>query len=98
MTMTDTPAVPAKKPPARKRAKAKPPAAPKKPSLMDGITVRECPSACREKACVISGTPICGHPHQGGLQAALQNEESMRRLNEAKRILGKAKLDLTADK
>ena len=97
MTITETPAAPANKAPARKRAKAKakPPVAAKKPSLMDGITVRDCPIACNEKGCVISGKPICAHPHKGGLQARLQNPESMRRLNEAKHILGKQKLDLT---
>mgnify|MGYP001562613856 CR=1 FL=1 len=97
MTMTDTPTAPLKKAPARKRAKrkAKPPGAPKKPSLMAGITVRDCPSACSEKGCVISGTPICAHPHKGGLQASLQTPDSMRRLNEAKQVLGKAKLALS---
>lgn len=65
-------------------------------SMMEGITVTDCPLACNEKKCVISGREICAHPHKGGLQANLQNADSMRRFNEAKRMLGKQKLDLNA--
>jgi hypothetical protein len=59
-----------------------------------GLTVSDCPEKCSAKGCVISGVGICAHPHKGGLQAMLQNPASMRRLNEAKRILGKQKIDL----
>jgi hypothetical protein len=103
MTMTETPATapkPAKKrQPAKKRAaQAKPVAAlPKRDTTFDGITPADCPMACTAERCVISGRGICAHPHKGGLQANMQNPDSMRRYNAAKRALGKRKLDIGAD-
>lgn len=100
MTMTEQTPAPEKKAPAKKRrarANKKVAASPSpKASEMDGITVTDCPIACRAERCAISGRGICAHPHKGGLQAALQAPDTMRRYNEAKRILGKAKLDLMA--
>lgn len=89
--------IPAAKKPKRAskpRRKAAAPAAAPKQSVCAGITVSDCPTACTATKCVISGVGICSHPHKGGLQAGLQNPDNMRRLNEAKRIIGKAKLDL----
>lgn len=102
MTMTETPAAELPKPakPKRKgvrhRAKAKPAAAePKATGEFAGITVKECPDACYAKGlCIISGS-ICAHPHKAGLQASLQNPQSMKRFAEAKRILRGKLLDLT---
>ncbi len=65
--------------------------------LFDGITPADCPMACTAERCVISGRGICSHPHKGGLQANLQNPDSLRRYNAAKRALGKRKLDLRDD-
>ena len=99
MTEPTTEAPPTKKAPARKRAraKAKPAAAVAVPkgSIMEGLSVSECPDACGERGCVISGAAICAHPGKGGLQATLQNPGSLQRFAEAKRYLGQAKLDLT---
>lgn len=102
MSINETPTTP---PPAapkaakpKRKPQRKPVAAPvKEPgSLFAGITPRDCPSACVPAKCVISGCGSCAHPHKGGLQAALQTQEALRRSNEARRILGKQKLDLTA--
>lgn len=96
MTDATTETPPTKPKPARKarKAAAKPRAAAPANSELDGITVSDCPIACVEKRCVISGVGQCAHPHKGGLQAALQNPASMRRFNESKRMLGKQKIDL----
>lgn len=97
MSMTEpTTEQPAKKAPAKKRharpKRAAPPAA--KPSEMEGITVTDCPMACGSTKCVISGVNVCAHPHKAGLQVSVQNEDSLRRFNQAKRMLGQRKLDL----
>lgn len=100
--MTEAPKqAPARKP-AKKRARkavAQPklPAAAKRDTTFDGITPADCPMACSAERCVISGRGICAHPHKGGLQAGLQNPDAMRRYNQAKRVLGKRKLDIAAD-
>lgn len=92
-TTEQTAPAPAK--PKARRAAAKRAAVPApKTSEMAGITAADCPMVCNAKRCVISGVGICAHPGKGGLQAALQNDVSLRKFNEAKRILGKAKLDL----
>jgi hypothetical protein len=90
-TVAETPKLKAPKKPRRKRAVA---AKPAPGSPFADITPRDCPTACKPDRCAISGCAICAHPHKGGLQATLQTPEAMRRLNEAKRVLGKAKLDL----
>jgi hypothetical protein len=101
MTMTETPNTEApKKPrkPAKKRARAKvarPPPVPKGDYL--GITPSDCPVACNADRCIISGRGICAHPYKGGLQAMMQTPEAIRRLNEAKRVIGKRKLDVAAE-
>jgi hypothetical protein len=98
MTESTAPVAPPKKAPAKKRRArpnkraAPPPAA--KVSEMAGITPTDCPMACNATRCVISGQPVCAHPHKAGLQIAMQNEITLRRFNEAKRTLGQAKLDL----
>ena len=106
MSMTETPAaeIPAVKPkkPAKKRharanrrpAAAPPPAAEKAPSILAGLTITDCATACFETGkCVISGS-ICAHPGKGGLQVSLQTPETLQRFNQAKRVIGQAKLDL----
>lgn len=93
VTTTEIPAQPkAKRAKAPRRKHTALPAPKEGP--MAGITVWDCPTACTATRCVISGVGICSHPHKGGLQAGLQNPDSLRRSGEAKRILGKAKLDL----
>ncbi len=83
---------------AKKRTKAKvKPAAPKQDSVYAGITPADCPVACNTGRCVISGRAICAHPYKGGLQSSIQSPEAIRRVNEAKRVLDKRKLDLMAD-
>lgn len=100
MTMTETPATEAPKKsrrkPAKKRARARVAAMP--PAASGdylGITPSDCPVACTAERCVISGVGICAHPYKGGLQARMQNPESLRRLGAAKRAIGKRKLELT---
>lgn len=99
--MTEVPQkAPARKHPkkrARKVAQPKLPAAAKRDTTFDGITPADCPMACSAERCVISGRGICAHPHKGGLQANMQSPESMRRYHQAKRVLGKRKLDIAAD-
>lgn len=100
--MSDTeqsaPAPPSPTKPARKtaaRRQHKPAVAAPKQSEMAGITPGNCPDACKPTRCCISGRAICSHPHKGGLQSGSQSPEAMRRFNEAKRLLGKQKLDLS---
>lgn len=100
MTMTDqqqptSPAPKKTRKPARKRAAHPVATAAAKPSEMDGITVRDCPIACNAERCAISATGICAHPCKGGLQPRLQTPDAMRRFNQARRIIGNQKLDLT---
>lgn len=103
MTMTDTTDKPAPAPvkpkpkPQRKAQRRASPAQPpaQKASPMDGITPQDCPSACTSKHCVISMRDRCAHPFKGGIPAGMQNDLTMRRYSEAKRTLGKQKLDLT---
>ena len=84
--------------PAKKRARAKAkPAVPKQDGAYAGISPANCPITCNAERCVISGRGICAHPYKGGLQASMQTPEAVRRLNEAKRVLGKRKLDVAAE-
>jgi hypothetical protein len=96
---TETPKPKSTRKPAKKRARrqAKPPAAPKQDATFAGISPANCPAACNATACVISGRGICAHPYKGGLQASLQTPDAVRRLNEAKRVIGKRKLDVAAE-
>src|SRR5260221_692949 len=83
---------------AKKRARAAAtPSAPKEDAAYAGISPANCPTACNAERCVISGRGICAHPYKGGLQASLQTPEAVRRLNEAKRVIGKRKLDVAAE-
>lgn len=98
MSEIEQPAAPPPAKPARKtaaRRQHKPVVAAPKQSEMAGITPGNCPDACKPTRCCISGRTICSHPHKGGLQAGLQSPEAMLRFNEAKRMLGKQKLDLS---
>lgn len=102
MSMTETPTAPAPKPkPVKKRRRAKrvrtaAPAKPKQISgIFEGLAVGKCPTGCTAEKCVISGVGICANPGLGGLQASLHTPETLARFNEAKRILGEQKLDLT---
>jgi hypothetical protein len=98
MTMIEEPVTAPAKPaakrkPAKKRARAAP-APVKARGEMEGITRTDCALACTAAKCAISGVGICAHPFKGGLQANLQNPDTLRRYNAAKRAIGKAKLDL----
>jgi hypothetical protein len=103
MSMTETPA---EAPPAVKkkrharanRRRGRPlRAAPKMPVEFAGLTVKNCPDACAVAGkCIISGS-ICAHPHKGGLQATLQNPDTLRRFEAAKAALGKRKLSLDGE-
>lgn len=94
---TDTPKSTRKRAKKRARIKAKPEASPKQDGAFAGISPANCPTACNAERCVISGRSICAHPYKGGLQAALQTPEAGRRLNEAKRVIGRRKLDVAAE-
>lgn len=100
--MTDEPTSDLSKPkprrkPAKKRARAKPTSAPKRAAgvVYAGLTAAACASSCTAERCVITHRGVCGHPYKGGLQATAQSPEASRRLNEAKRVIGQQKLDLT---
>jgi len=55
---------------------------------LTGLSVKDCPKACNEQECVISGKPYCGHPRKGGLQAVDQgNTEALERLQKAQKKL-----------
>lgn len=80
---------------AKKRASARAaPPAPKPAGVFVGISPSDCPDACTAECCVISGRGICSHPYKGGLQANMQTPEALRRLSEAKRTIGKRKLEI----
>lgn len=99
MSMTETPEVPAAEPkkPVKKRhahANKRPAPAAAKPSILAGLNITDCAAACFATGkCAISGS-ICAHPGKGGLQVSLQTPENLKRLAEAKRMIGQAKLDL----
>lgn len=99
MSMIETPAAEATKPKTKKRharANRRPPApeAAKPPSALAGLNITDCATGCFETGeCVISGS-VCAHPGKGGLQIALQTPETLKRFNEAKRMIGQARLDL----
>lgn len=101
MSMTETPGAataPKKtRKPAKKRGRAKTAASPAQDSAYRGITPADCPTGCNAERCVISGRGICAHPYKGGLQASMQSPDAIRRLNEAKRVIGKRKLDIAAE-
>lgn len=62
-----------------------------------GLTPKDCCETCSAAGCIISGTAVCAHPFKGGLQhALLSNAETLARFNRAKKVLGKAKLDVSA--
>lgn len=72
---------------------AKPPKAGS--TQLAGLTPTDCPAACNATACVFTDKPYCGHPYKGGPQAAdISRPEVLSRQSEAKRILGKRKVDL----
>lgn len=105
-TMTEQ--TPAPKKPAKKKvkARAKPARAPRAAApvieklppadgIFTGLTVTDCCDGCDVDGCVISGKPYCAHPRKGGLHSAQQQEPAaLKRMNQAKRILGKQMLDL----
>lgn len=74
---------------AKKRAAPRKVAAPPKPDgQFEGLTVKECCTACNVDACVISGKPYCAHPHKCGLQPAEMNDSgALARRKEAQRYL-----------
>lgn len=71
------------------------PAAPKPATQFAGLTVDSCPTACNAQGCVFVEKPYCAHPYKGGPQGAdISRPSVIARINEAKRILGKRKLDV----
>lgn len=76
----------------KKRSAPKEAAAPKPTGEFVGLTPKECPTACNAERCVISGIGICGHPAKGALQ--VHTAEALGRFNEAKKLLGKRKVDI----
>lgn len=98
MSMTETPDTPPPKQPhkranKRRKKRAAPAAATPKPAgEFAGLTPKECPAACNAERCVITGIGICGHPHKGVLQ--VHTSAAIDRFNEAKKLLGKKKVDL----
>lgn len=92
MSLTETPSEitkPRKQRRKRKAAKQKP------PSELAGISVTNCATGCNVDGCVISGKPYCAHPHKGGLQGVdMRNDAALGRLKSAKKLLGKAKINL----
>lgn len=97
MSMVEpTPAAkPATKPRRRKKRAAATAAKPKAPPLFARLTANDCCGGCKAEACVISGKPYCAHPFKGGLQGRdMANDEAVKRMEWAKKMLGKAKVKL----
>ena len=95
MSLSETPTSAPKKPRRKpRRAKPRKAAANPKPSgQFSGLTAVDCPSGCNVNGCVISGKAYCGHPYKGGLQGRdLHNDAAVARMDEAKKMLGKAKI------
>lgn len=60
-----------------------------------GLTPENCPTACNAERCVFVEKPYCAHPYKGGPQNAdVSRPAVISRINEAKRILGKRKIDM----
>ena len=58
---------------------------------LTGLSVKECPKACNETGCVISGSSYCAHPRKGGLQAVDQgNDDALDRFQKAQKKLANA--------
>lgn len=77
--------------PARKRAA---PAKPQPPDEFAGLSLTNCPAACRADHCVISCEPVCAHPRKGGLQGTKQYDQAaVARFTRAKNMLAKAEID-----
>lgn len=96
MSMTETTEAPAVKKKVKRHARANKPSAPPaaKPSVLAGLTITDCATACFASGkCAISGS-VCAHPGKGGLQVNLQTPENLQRFAAAKRIIGQSKLDL----
>ncbi len=51
-----------------------------------GLTVTDCAKGCNANGCVISETPICGHPRKGG-QCDRSDPAAIERLNKAQKQL-----------
>lgn len=98
--MTDTPAAPApekkrRKATRRKRRPVAAAAAKRSTAEFPGLAAKDCCETCQPDFCVISGAAVCGHPLKGGLQPSLlRDANTMARFNRAKKVLGKAKIDL----
>ncbi len=66
------------------------------PDELEGITVNDCPDACRIERCVISGAAQCIHPLKSGIQSAFQmKQDVVERYAMAKKILAHKKIDMT---
>ena len=66
------------------------------PDELEGITVNDCPDACRLDRCVISGANVCTHPLKSGIQSAFQMKpDVVERYARAKKILAHKKIDMT---
>lgn len=86
---------PAKRKAKRKVQKAAAPAPVKADGIYTGLTVMDCCDGCNVDGCVISGKPYCAHPRKGGLHSAqIQEPDALKRLNAAKRVLGKQQIEL----
>lgn len=97
MTMTETPAVvpPKKRRAVRRKRKAKAAVPPKPVAALAGLTATACAAGCNVNGCAVSGKPYCAHPFKGGLRAGdMQDEAAVARFGSAKKMLGKAKLNL----
>jgi hypothetical protein len=98
MTMTETtiekPAAPKRKRKARKSPRRASPAV-KVPAEFAGLTATTCCDGCNPDGCVISGINVCAHPFKGGLQSAQLNQhETVKRFDRAKRVLAGQKINV----
>jgi hypothetical protein len=95
VTETPEPVKPVHKRTNRRRKKRRAPkevAPPEPTGEFVGLTPKECPTACNADRCVISGAGVCGHPYKGAPQ--VHSADALTRFNEAKKFLGKRKVDL----
>lgn len=71
------------------------PIAQKPAAQFAGLTVDSCPTACNAQGCIFVEKPYCAHPYKGGPQGTdISRPSVIARINEAKRIIGKRKLDV----
>lgn len=77
-----------------RKAKELPPAnPPQEPptSNLDGITLKNCATACVDGRCVITENRVCGHPHK--VSHPFATGPVLERIQQARKIIAHQKVD-----